>query len=83
VRLHISAFSLCENTRVAREGFAQRNVLGISLEKSSRKCYNDTTIRNFLEIRNAGRIFETKIRAACPASALCGSDKIPKFAKIA
>jgi len=42
-RLHISAFSPCENTRVAREGFTLRNVLGISFEKSSRKCYNDTT----------------------------------------
>ena len=56
---------------------------GFIFEKSSRECYNDTTKRDILVIRNAERIFGTKIRAVCPASALCGSDKIPKFAPIA
>ena len=70
--------------------FAQRRVargetlvLHFFLKIGSSKCYNNTTKRNVREIRNRERIFGTKIRAVCPASALGGADEIPKFPPIA
>ncbi len=37
------------------------------------------TSRDILVIRNRERVFGTKTRTVFPASALCGSDEIPKF----